>query len=180
MLINVRLGKEGALFWRVCDTCQKADCVNKVKKEENLYVVCQPWVLFSPSDELHFLDWSPVKEDLTVLHFHHINLQNNRLFDPVLLTIFPCVNLRSICTNNIPVKLCLMLQAGYNLILPLAVCKTTAALWKGARFAPKLPKGMCQAAPDVAKYQPESTSCKRWMGLESSAQICWLAMLVSN
>lgn len=178
MLINVCLGKEGALFWRVCNTCQKADCVNKVKKEENLYVVCQPRVLSSPSDELHFLDWSLVKEDLTVLHFHHINLQKkHRLFDPVLLTIFLCVHLHSISTNSLPIQLCLMLQAGYNLILPLAVCKTTATLLRAGRIWPKASN---QAAPDVAKERPESTSCKQWMGLESTAQIYWSAMLVSN
>lgn len=156
-LINVCLGKNNLLFCRVCDTCQKADCVNKVKKE----IKTKQKVFYgsanrvsSPSGVLRFLDWSLVEEDLTLLHFNRINLQNDGLFDPLLLTTVPCINHCSVCTNSVPVHLCLRLLVGYSLILPLAVCRTIAAVWEGQDLPLSLLKGMYQAAPYVAKEQP--------------------------
>lgn len=67
-------------YFEVCDTCQKADCVNKIKKE----IKTKQKVLYgsanrvsSPSGVLRFLDWSLVEEDLTLLHFNRVNLQND-------------------------------------------------------------------------------------------------------
>lgn len=154
-LINVCLGKENLLFWRVCDTRQKADCVNKVKKEikikQKVFYGSANRECFLTSSVLRFLDWSVVEEDLTLLHFNRTDLQNNGLFDPLLLTTVPCINHCSICTNSIPAQLCLLLLVGYSPILPLAACKIIAALWEGARFAPKPAKRGVSGCPICCK-----------------------------
>lgn len=54
--------------------------------------------------------------------------------------------------------------SGIYTLLPLVVCRTTADLWKGAGYAPKLAEGVHQAAPCIAREWSESMKAMNRVG----------------